>query len=74
MRTSQDGFKDDRCQRRLKNPHFAGRKFPSPGEVVVYSFSRWVEDGNRLAKRRWALLRNTLDGYEAETEFFGLYV
>ena len=40
----------------MKNPHFAGRKFPSPGEVVVYSFSRWVEDGNRLVKRRWALV------------------
>jgi hypothetical protein len=26
------------CQRRLKIPHFAGRKFPSPREVVVYSF------------------------------------
>jgi cytochrome c peroxidase len=26
------------CQRRLKIPHIAGRKFPSPRRVVVYSF------------------------------------
>jgi hypothetical protein len=28
----------EKCQRQLKIPHFAGRKFPSPGWVVVYSF------------------------------------
>jgi len=26
------------CQYRLKIPHYSGRKFPSPREVVVYSF------------------------------------
>jgi DNA replication protein DnaC len=26
------------CQYRLKNPHYSGRKFPSPRQVVVYSF------------------------------------
>jgi hypothetical protein len=35
---SSDALLDRICQRRLKIPHFAGRKFPSPRRVVVYSF------------------------------------
>ena len=26
------------CQYQLKIPHYSGRKFPSPRQVVVYSF------------------------------------
>ncbi len=46
------------CQRRLKIPHFAGRKFPSPRQVVVDCFGRWVQYGFRPVKRRRALLES----------------
>jgi hypothetical protein len=29
----------------LKIPHCTGRKFPHPPEMMVYSFSRLVENG-----------------------------
>ena len=32
------------CQLRLKIPHFSGRKFPSPREVVVDSTTQPVQD------------------------------
>jgi len=38
------------------SPHSARSKIPQPCQVVVYSFSRRVENGNRLVKRRWALV------------------
>jgi hypothetical protein len=56
MIEKQFGTEYGPCQLRLKIPHSAGRKFPSPRQVVVYSFSRWVQHGNRLVKRRWALV------------------
>jgi|SRR5882724_385309 len=31
---------------------------PSPVQVVVYGFSRWVQYGNRLVKRRRAMLES----------------
>jgi len=31
-------YNNGNCQYRLKNPHYSGRKFPSPRQVVVYSF------------------------------------
>ena len=45
----------DPCQFRLKIPHSAVRKFPSPGEVVVYSFDRRMEYKIRPVKRRRAM-------------------
>jgi hypothetical protein len=33
------------CQYRLKIPHCTGRKFPHPPELMVYRFSRLVENG-----------------------------
>jgi len=44
------------CQRRLKFPHSAGRKFPTPGEVVVDGSGRPVQHGGRPVKRRRALV------------------
>jgi len=48
------------CQRRLKIPHFAGRKFPSPGRVVVYSFGWWNQNDFQPVKRRRALVETNL--------------
>jgi len=33
------------CQYRLKIPHCTGRKIPHLPEMMVYSFSRLVENG-----------------------------
>lgn len=44
------------CQLRLKIPQSTGRKIPSPQQVVVDGFIRLLEVGNRLVKRRWALV------------------
>jgi hypothetical protein len=48
------------CQRRLKIPHFAGRKFPSPGRVVVYSFGCWIQNEFQPVKQRRALVETNL--------------
>jgi len=47
---------------RLKIPHFAGRKFPSPCRVVVYSFGWWIQNEVQPVKRRWALVETNLPG------------
>jgi hypothetical protein len=44
----------------LKIPHFAGRKFPSPGWVVVYSFGWWNQNDFEPVKRRRALVATNL--------------
>ena len=49
-----------KCQRRLKIPHFAGRKFPSPQRVVVYSFGWWIQNEVQPVKRRRALVETNL--------------
>jgi hypothetical protein len=43
------------CQLRLKIPQSSGRKFPSPGEVVVDSSGYPVHHDKRLVKRRRAM-------------------
>jgi hypothetical protein len=43
------------CQVRLKIPHCAGRKFPSPRQVVVYKIGRPVQHSNQPVKRRRAM-------------------
>src|SRR3984957_9927454 len=48
------------CQRRLKIPHFAGRKFPSPHRVVVYSFGCRIQNEFQPVKRRRALVETNL--------------
>jgi hypothetical protein len=44
------------CQLRLKFPHSAGRKFPTPEKVVVDSSGRRMQHRNRPVKRKWALV------------------
>ena len=46
------------CQYRLKIPHYSGRKFPSPHEVVVYSFGWQMVHRNQPVKRRRAMLES----------------
>ena len=43
------------CQVRLKIPHYTGRKFPSPREVVVYKIGWPMQDGIQPVKRRRAM-------------------
>ena len=46
------------CQLRLKIPHCTGRKFPSPRQVVVYSFGWRMVHSIQPVKRRRALLES----------------
>src|SRR5205823_8042187 len=43
------------CQLRLKIPHCAGRKFPSPRRVVVYRFGWRMVNKIQPVKRRRAM-------------------
>ena len=44
------------CQRQLKIPHFAGRKFPIPWRVVVDGFGCTPDNETQPVKRRRALV------------------